>query len=211
MAHLKLRVKPPFSQNSTAVHPLDLNSKSDEAANRQQSLMSNNAAYPISHSRKGHNKVKNMINKGNIHTYILSYTHKHPPSPHKHTHWHKHIYTHTFTQTQIEVVGERRNIVRDFVSRKKATIQWIIFICVTWFEFIWSWIHVIYFVLVSCFFISGVCGIAVFWSVNAELTLALLSMYLAFVSISGTAALGVVVTIFPTTLRFEQRFTFNLK
>ncbi|XP_049812694.1 synaptic vesicle glycoprotein 2C-like [Schistocerca nitens] len=55
--------------------------------------------------------------------------------------------------------------------------------------------------MMICFFSSGAFGIGVQWSTNADLTLAMLSLYLALVGICSTCMMGVVVTIFPTSLR----------
>ncbi|XP_049786311.1 synaptic vesicle glycoprotein 2C-like [Schistocerca cancellata] len=55
--------------------------------------------------------------------------------------------------------------------------------------------------LLICFFSSGAFGIGVQWSTDADLTLAMLSLYLALVGICSTCMMGVVVTIFPTSLR----------
>ncbi|XP_046998602.1 synaptic vesicle glycoprotein 2C-like [Schistocerca americana] len=55
--------------------------------------------------------------------------------------------------------------------------------------------------MMICFFSSGAFGIGVQWSTNTDLTLAMLSLYLALVGICSTCMMGVVVTIFPTSLR----------
>ncbi|XP_037029687.1 synaptic vesicle glycoprotein 2C [Bradysia coprophila] len=49
--------------------------------------------------------------------------------------------------------------------------------------------------------VSGCCGIGLFWARNSMTTVALSSLYTTIGSISSTALIGIVVNLFPTSLR----------
>ncbi|XP_066993974.1 synaptic vesicle glycoprotein 2C isoform X2 [Anabrus simplex] len=57
------------------------------------------------------------------------------------------------------------------------------------------------YLMILAYFIAGICGISLYWSRSPDFVLALIALYLGFCGISSTAILGVVVDIFPTTLR----------
>lgn len=50
-------------------------------------------------------------------------------------------------------------------------------------------------------FAAGTCGIGLFWARDSLTTVALSSLYTTIGSISSTALIGVVVNMFPTSLR----------
>lgn len=52
--------------------------------------------------------------------------------------------------------------------------------------------------------IVGSCGIGLVWATNALTTVVLSSIYVSLASIGTTALLGVIVNMFPTSLRFVR-------
>lgn len=68
-------------------------------------------------------------------------------------------------------------------------------------EFISNSIYLFPFRAVCGLWIVGCCGIGMFWATNTLVTVVLSSIYVSLGSICTTAFLGVVVNLFPTSLR----------